>query len=191
MATKINLGNIGIASGVNFLDIYKGAKTLAEIEEQDWEEVNAFAEGTFNFTGDEQTVTEHKTENGTVYASTTKDGTYGFEGNGADVSKEAAKYVLRLEDVSMTGATGWLSGKTGTKYNKIGNLENVMVRLRFEQGVYESIVYPNASLSSRLVGEGSSESLLSIEMKCSSAHSNDALLGEGGGLFLLVDRKSE
>lgn len=189
MATKLNTGELGIASGINYLDIYQGAKTLAEIEENDWMEVNAFREGTFNFTGDEQTVTEHKTENGTVIASTTKDGTYGFEGDGADVGIDAAKFLLKMEDVTTTSATGFLMNKKVIKYNKIGNLENVKVRLRFEQGAYESIIYPNATVSSRLQGAGSTEDILSLGIQCSAASSNDALLGAGGGLYILVDRE--
>lgn len=189
MATKVNTGDIGIASGVNFLDIYIGEKKIGEIEEQDWMEVNAFREGTFNFTGDEQTVTELKTENGTVFASTTKDGTYGFEGDGADVGVEASKFLLKMEDLTTTTATGFLADKKAIKYNKIANLANVKVRLRFEQGAYDSIVYPNATVSSRLQGSGSAEDSLSIAIKCSAAHSNDPILGEGGGLYLLVDAK--
>lgn len=189
MATKLNTGKLGIASGINYLDIYQGAKTLSELEETDWMEVNVFREGTFNFTGDEQTVTEHKTENGTVIASTTKDGTYGFEGDGADVGVEAAKFLLRMEDVATTSATGFLADKKVIKYNKIGNLENVMVRLRFELGSYESVVYPNATVSSRLQGAGSTEDILSLGIQCSAAHSTDAILGAGGGTYILIDRE--
>lgn len=189
MATKLNTGELFLTSGINYLDVYQGAKTLSEIEETDWIEVQAFREGTFNFTGDEQTITEHKTENGTAIGSSIKDGTYGFEGDGVDIGKEAAMLLLKMEDLSTSAATGWLLNKNTIKYSKVGKLENVKVRLRFEQGAYSSIVYPNASLLSRLQGSGSTEDFLTMKLQCSAASSNDALLGAGGGLFLLVGKE--
>lgn len=188
MATQLHTGEVGWASGVNFLDIYQGSKDLLAITEEDWIQAGVFREGTFNFTGDDQTVTEIKSENGTVIVSTVKDGTYGFEGNNLDIGIEPAKLFLKMEDVDVETATGWLKDKVAIRYNKIANLQGLKIRLRFEAGAYESIVYPNATLTSKLIGAGSTEDVMALQLNCSAAASNDP--AAQGGTYILVEREA-
>lgn len=183
---------LAIASGVTWVDIYErsGGKTLMQLTEEDWINIGGFREGTFNFTGDEMTITEQKYENGQTIVATTKDGTYGAEGSLADLHPAVCKKVLRMKDIATTGAAegAYVKGREVIGYgDSIGLLEGVFIRLRFEQGYYDSLIYPNANISSRLEGAGSSEDLVNITTTISTSKSNDA--DSKGQFYLLVGRE--
>lgn len=195
MATKLS-ATLGTASGVTWMDIYErpamSAKTLSTITEEDWVEVGGFREGTFNFAGDEMTVTEQKYENGQTIVSTTKDGTYGFEGNLANVAKAVCEKILCMKELSLSATPGGYAEKrTVVGYgDKVARLDNIMIRLRFEQGEWDSIIYPNGSLSSRFQGSGSSEDLVDISVQGNSSKSQDEDTLDQ--IYILVSRaKSE
>lgn len=192
MATQLSPA-LGIISGVTWIDIYErpaiSPKNLSNIEEADWVNIGGFREGTFNFTGDDMTITPQKYENGQNIVSTTKDGTYGIEGNLPDISKAVCKKLLRMKDLNLTAATGaYVKGRDVIGYgDSIGLLENIMVRLRFEQGAWDSLVYPNANISSKLQGSGSSEDLLDIQVEVSTSKSEDT--DTAGQIWVLVGKK--
>lgn len=187
MATPLS-ASLQTVSGVTLIDIaILGSKKPEELLETDWERVGGAMEGTFNFTGDEQTVTEHKYENGQVFVSSTKDGTYGFEASIPDLSSAICERLLKMKTLA-SQTTGWLTGKTALAYgDNVATLENLAIRLNFEQGAYSSLVYPNASLSSRVAGAGSSEELVNIEMKSSAAKYSGAGIFKDQ-IFALVSR---
>ena len=152
-------------SGITWFDIYQrpasNAATLSTITADQWSEVGGFREGTFSFTGDEMEITSHKYENGQEIISTTTDGTYGFEGDLANVAEEICTNLLQMDALTL-GA-----GK------KLAVIENCMVRLRFEEGFWDSLVYPNCKISSRFQGEGASTELFNIHVNASATKSQD------------------
>ena len=154
-------------SGITWFDIYQrqasNAATLSTITADQWSEVGGFREGTFSFTGDEMEITSHKYENGQEIISTTTDGTYGFEGDLANVAEEICTNLLQMDALTLTAGSG----------EKLAVIENCMVRLRFEEGFWDSLVYPNCKISSRFQGEGASTELFNIHVNASATKSQD------------------
>lgn len=97
-------------SGITWFDIYQrpasDAATLSTITADQWSEVGGFREGTFSFTGDEMEITSHKYENGQEIISTTTDGTYGFEGDLANVAEEICTNLLQMDALTLSAGSG-------------------------------------------------------------------------------------
>ena len=127
-------------SGITWFDIYQrpasDAATLSTITADQWSEVGGFREGTFSFTGDEMEITSHKYENGQEIISTTTDGTYGFEGDLANVAEEICTNLLQMDVLTLTADSGAFvkDRKVLGAGKKLAVIENCMVRLRFEEG---------------------------------------------------------
>ena len=142
-------------SGITWFDIYQrpasNAATLSTITADQWSEVGGFREGTFSFTGDEMEITSHKYENGQEIISTTTDGTYGFEGDLANVAEEICTNLLQMDALTLSAGSGaFVEGrKVLGAGKKLAVIENCMVRLRFEEGFWDSLVYPNCKMLRR------------------------------------------
>lgn len=149
--------------------------TLSTITADQWSEVGGFREGTFSFTGDEMEITSHKYENGQEIISTTTDGTYGFEGDLANVAEEICTNLLQMDVLTLTAESGAFvkDRKVLGAGKKLAVIENCMVRLRFEEGFWDSLVYPNCKISSRFQGEGASTELFNIHVNASATKSQD------------------
>lgn len=167
-------------SGITWFDIYQRPttgtpKTLSGITAEEWTEVGGFREGTFSFTGDEMEITSHKYENGQEIISTTTDGTYGFEGDLANVAEEICTNLLQMDALTLSAGSGaFVEGrKVLGAGKKLAVIENCMVRLRFEEGFWDSLVYPNCKISSRFQGEGASTELFNIHVNASATKSQD------------------
>lgn len=167
-------------SGITWFDIYQRPttgtpKTLSNITAEEWTEVGGFREGTFSFTGDEMEITSHKYENGQEIISTTTDGTYGFEGDLANVAEEICTNLLQMDALTLSAGSGaFVEGrKVLGAGKKLAVIENCMVRLRFEEGFWDSLVYPNCKISSRFQGEGASTELFNIHVNASATKSQD------------------
>lgn len=121
-------------SGITWFDIYQrpasGAATLSTITADQWSEVGGFREGTFSFTGDEMEITSHKYENGQEIISTTTDGTYGFEGDLANVAEEICTNLLQMDVLTLTADSGAFvkDRKVLGAGKKLAVIENCMVR---------------------------------------------------------------
>lgn len=194
MATPLST-EMSYVSGVTWFDIVerKGPtpKTLLTITEADWITIGGFREGTFNFTGDEMTITEQKYENGQNITSTVQDGTYGFEGDLANIAKAITEKLLRTEPLVTTGATtgAFIEGRDVVAGGKnIGILDNVFVRLRFEDSPkWHSLIYLNAKLASRITGAGASTDLVNIHINTTTAKSTD--LESFDQIYVLVGKE--
>lgn len=181
MATNIASQLVTI-SGVTWMDIYvrpaTGAKTLTTITEAEWQFIGGAREGTFNFIGDDMTITDQKYENGQNIVSTTQDGTYAAEADMPNIAREICELLLRMEDIDVSGAASgsFMENRTAIGYGDfVGIVENCMFRFRFEESPeWEYMVYPNAKVASRLTGAGTSTDLLNIHMNITTSKSTDA-----------------
>ena len=167
-------------SGITWFDIYQRPttgtpKTLSDITAEEWSEVGGFREGTFSFTGGEMEITSHKYEDGQEGISTTTDGTYGFEGDLANVAEEICTHLLQMDALTLSAGSGaFVEGrKVLGAGKKLAVIENCMVRPRFEEGFWVSLVYPNCKISSRFQGEGASTELFNIHVNASATKSQD------------------
>lgn len=182
-------------SGITWFDVVlrEGAtpKTLTTITEADWQEVGGFREGTYNFTGDDMTITSQKYENGQEITSTVQDGTYGFEGDLANLAEAICKFLLKCEDIDVSSAAAgaYVEGKTVIGGGKnIGLVDGAFVRLRFEDSPkWDSLIYLNAKLASRITGAGASTDLINIHINATAAKSDDA--DTKGQIYVLVGKE--
>ena len=182
-----------VASGITWFEIaQRGVGNFTagvkQLKEDDWVRVGGFRSGTFSTTGDDPEKTEHQYENGVTFFASGKNGTYGLSGNIPNWAADVVKLLLAGKDVDTNSLPvgSYMRGKPVIAAGgRTAQLDNIAVRLRFEAGDIDSVIFPNATVLSKGNFQGSSEEVCDIFMDITFVASNDAD-DTNGEIYLLV-----